>query len=154
VTYRCARLRDDLDYAGAVVLDDATSRAVWRAVRDLAPLQANAADAVWRVSVRPSAGPAVLQTVSIAFGARGFLDWGGGLVWIAGPGTTAAHAAVQTAAKAAVGSWMLMRAAEPLRAAVDVIPPEPEPLARITRRVKAALDPRSILNPGRMYAGL
>jgi glycolate oxidase FAD binding subunit len=49
---------------------------------------------------------------------------------------------------------MLMRASEPLRAAVEVIPPEPEPLARITRRVKAALDPQSILNPGRMYAGL
>ena len=49
---------------------------------------------------------------------------------------------------------MLLRAPEPLRAAVDVIPPEPAPLARITRRVKAALDPHGILNPGRMYAGL
>jgi glycolate oxidase FAD binding subunit len=35
-----------------------------------------------------------------------------------------------------------------------VVPPEPATLARITRRVKAALDPHSILNPGRMYAGL
>jgi len=41
-----------------------------------------------------------------------------------------------------------------LRVAVDVLPPEPEALARITRRVKAALDPQAILNPGRMYAGL
>ncbi len=154
VTYRTAKLRDDLNYAGAALLDDATSRAVWRSVRDVHPLPVDAADAVWRVSVRPSAGPVVLQTLSDAFGARGFLDWGGGLVWLAGPATTAAHAAVQTAAKAAAGSWMLMRAMEPLRAAVDVIPPEAEPLARITRRVKAALDPRSILNPGRMYAGL
>jgi glycolate oxidase FAD binding subunit len=47
-----------------------------------------------------------------------------------------------------------MRAPEPLRVAVDVLPPEAEPLARITRRVKAALDPHAILNPGRMYAGL
>ena len=154
VTYRTARLRDDLKFPGSALLDDATSRAVWRAVRDLVPLRADAADAVWRVSVRPSAGPAVLQALSHAFGADGFLDWGGGLVWLAGPATTAAHAAVQTAAKAAGGSWMLMRAPEPLRVAVDVIPPEAASLARITRRVKAALDPRSILNPGRMYAGL
>jgi glycolate oxidase FAD binding subunit len=154
VAYRTGRLRDDLNYAAADLLDDATSRGVWRAVRDLAPLPADVSDAVWRISVRPSAGPAVLQAVSQAFGARGFLDWGGGLVWIAGPGTSAAHAAVMTAAKAAGGAWTVMRAPEPLRAAVDVIPPEPEPLARITRRVKAALDPQSILNPGRMYAGL
>jgi glycolate oxidase FAD binding subunit len=111
-------------------------------------------DAVWRVSVRPSAGPVVLQTLAAAFGATGFLDWGGGLVWIAGPATTLAHAAVETAAKAAGGTWMLIRAPEALRTAVDVIPPEAEPLATITRRVKAALDPQHVLNPGRMFAGL
>jgi glycolate oxidase FAD binding subunit len=154
VIYRTARLRDDLNHAGAELLDDGASRDVWRSVRDLMPLQASVADAVWRVSVRPSAGPVVLRAVSDAIDARGFLDWGGGLVWLAGPATAAAHAAVQTAAKAAGGSWMLMRAAEPLRASVEVIPPEPEPLSRITRRVKAALDPGGILNPGRMYAGL
>jgi glycolate oxidase FAD binding subunit len=154
VTYRTARLREVLDNAGAAILDDATSREVWQAIRDLAPLAAGSGDAIWRVSVRPSAGPTVLSTVADAFGANGFLDWGGGLVWIAGPATASAHASVEAAARAAGGTWMLMRAAEPLRAAVDVIPPEPEPLARITRRVKAALDPHAILNPGRMYAGL
>ena len=91
-----------------------------------APLRAEAGDAVWRVSVRPSAGPAVLQALRIeACGARGFLDWGGGLVWLAGPATAAAHAAVEAAAQAAGGTWTLMRAPEALRAAVDVIPPKP-----------------------------
>ena len=154
VAYRTAKLRELLGHAGSEILDDATSREIWRAVGDLAPLDADRNAAVWRVSVRPSAGPAVLTAVADGFGASGFLDWGGGLVWIAGPGTQAAHAAVEAAARAAGGTWMLMRAPEPLRAAVHVIPPEPEPLARITRRVKAALDPHAILNPGRMYAGL
>jgi len=85
---------------------------------------------------------------------RGYLDWGGGLVWLAGPATTEAHKAVEAAAKSADGTWTSVRAPEPLRVAVDVLPPEPEALARITRRVKAALDPQAILNPGRMYAGL
>jgi glycolate oxidase FAD binding subunit len=154
VIYRTARLREVLDIAGSEILDDATSRAVWRAIRDLQPLATGSRDAIWRVSVRPSAGPAVLGAVIDAFGANGFLDWGGGLVWIAGPSTASAHSSVEAAARAAGGTWTLMRAAEPLRAAVDVLPPEPEPLARITRRVKAALDPHAILNPGRMYAGL
>jgi glycolate oxidase FAD binding subunit len=154
VAYRTAKLRGEFNYPGAEMLDDATSRAVWRAVRDLVPLAASPVDAVWRVSVRPSVGPVVLQTLATVLGATGFLDWGGGLVWIAGPATTLAHSAVETAAKAAGGTWTLVRAPEALRTAVDVIPPEPEPLAAITRRVKAALDPQHVLNPGRMYAGL
>jgi len=47
-----------------------------------------------------------------------------------------------------------LRGPEPMRAAVDVVPAEPAPLARITRRVKAAMDPDGILNPGRLYPGL
>ena len=117
----------------------------------------------WTSTVTPRSGGCrcglrpvrpVLAAAVDGFDANGFLDWGGGLVWIAGPSTQAAHASVEAAATAAGGTWMLMRAAEPLRAAVQVIPPEPEPMARITRRVKAALDPHAILNPGRMYAGL
>jgi glycolate dehydrogenase FAD-binding subunit len=153
VVYRIAKLRDTLGLHAAEILDDATSRAVWRAVRDTSPLQAPENDAVWRVSVRPSAGPGVLRAVADA-GASGFLDWGGGLVWLAGPADAATHAAVEAAARTAQGTWTLLRAPEPLRAAVQVVPPEPPPLAAITRRVKAALDPRGILNPGRLYAGL
>ncbi len=154
VAYRTARLRAELASFGiAELLDDATSRAVWRAVGSAAPLAAQSSDAVWRVSVRPSAGPAVLRAVA-ASGVQGFLDWGGGLVWLAGPADAATHRAVEQAATAARGTWTLLRGPDALRVAVDVVPPEAAPLARITRRVKAAFDPRGILNPGRLYAGL
>jgi len=153
VAYRTAKLRDTLRLQPAEILDDATSRAVWRAVRDARPLQTPVNDAVWRVSVRPSAGPGVLHAVANA-GASGFLDWGGGLVWLTGPADAATHAAVEAAARTAQGTWTLLRAPESLRAAAQVVPPEPAPLAAITRRVKAALDPRGILNPGRLYAGI
>lgn len=57
VAYRTDKLRAVLaPFGRADILDDATSRAVWRAVRDAAPLHGEAG-AVWRVSVRPSAGP-------------------------------------------------------------------------------------------------
>ena len=153
VAYRTAKMRDTLGFPAAEILHDDASRAVWRAVRDARPLQAAANDAVWRVSVRPSAGPGVLRALADA-GGGGFLDWGGGLVWLAGPADAMTHAAVEAAARTAGGTWTLLRAPEPLRAAVQVVPPEPPALAAITRRVKAALDPRGILNPGRLYAGL
>ncbi len=153
VAYRTAKLRDTLGFSEAAILGEDASRAVWRAVRDARPLQAAANDAVWRVSVRPSAGAQVLRAAASA-GANGFLDWGGGLVWLAGPAEAATHAAVEAAAQAGQGTWTLLRAPEPLRNAMRVVPPEPAPLAAITRRVKAALDPRGILNPGRLYAGL
>jgi glycolate oxidase FAD binding subunit len=154
VAYRTERLRGDLRQPRGEILGDSASRDVWRAIRDRRPLSAEPGDAVWRISVRPSAGPLVLRTLADTISAKGYLDWGGGLVWISAPATTAAHAAVEAVATQAGGTWMLMRGPEALRTAVNVIPPEPEPLARITRRVKAALDPHGILNPGRLYGGL
>ncbi len=153
VRYRLGKLREVLAPFGVVHgLEDGASRALWRDIRDAAPLCAMADQAVWRVSVPPSAAPAVAAKVSDAFDARLLLDWGGGLVWIAGPATPEAHAAVVAASSA--GAFTLFRAPEPLRAAVAVLPPEPAALAAIGARVKAVLDPAGILNPGRMRAGI
>ena len=153
VAYRIGRLKDQFAVPGATTLDTAASREVWRDVRDAHPLAASSRDAVWRVSVRPSAGAAVLDALE-ARGVGGFLDWGGGLVWLVGPADTTTHAAVEAAARASGGTWMLLRAPDALRGAVHVVPDEAAPLARITREVKAAMDPAGILNPGRIYAGL
>ncbi|MBD0271590.1 MAG: FAD-binding oxidoreductase, partial [Acetobacteraceae bacterium] len=100
-----------------------------------------------------SRGPQVAAALRRAFDAKLLLDWGGGLVWIAGPATAEAHGAVATAARAENGVFTLFRAPDSLRAAVAVLPEEPGPLAAIGRRVKAALDPAGVLNPGRMRAG-
>ena len=150
VAYRLGRLATDLATHGpAEVLDDVASKAAWRAIRDAVPLANEPGDAVWRVSVRPSAGPGLVAAITAA-GGRCFLDWGGGLAWVAGP--PGMHDAVRAAAGR--GTWTVMRAPEPLRAAMHVVPPEVSALAAITRRVKAAMDPAGILNPGRVYAGL
>jgi glycolate oxidase FAD binding subunit len=146
--YRIGRLQAEL---GGTIVADAQSRAAWAGVRDATALPAAEDDAVWRVSVRPSAGPAVVDALD---GAKFLLDWGGGLVWVAGAADEAMHRRVARAAAVSGGTWTLFRAPEPLRASLDVIPPEATELAKITRRVKAAFDPKGIFNPGRLYAGL
>jgi glycolate oxidase FAD binding subunit len=154
VAYRLERLAEALAPHGAVtrIAGDA-SRALWQGVRDAALLGATPQDAIWRISVRPSKGAGVAAALEAAFGARLLLDWGGGLLWVAGPATEAAHAALVATTVAAEGSYTLFRAPDPLRAAVAVIPPEAAGLAAIAARVKAAMDPAAILNPGRMRAG-
>jgi glycolate oxidase FAD binding subunit len=148
VTYRSEKLAGQLREFGVVeIVQGEESLALWRRVRDCDMLVQG--EALWRVSVRPSSGPAVLRAGQAA-GLEGLLDWGGGLVWLSGP--AAAHDAVCAAALAAGGVWWLMRAPEPMRAAVQVVPPEPPALAALSRRVKESFDPRGIFNPGRMRA--
>jgi len=129
------------------------SRALWRAVREGAPLASDRTRVLWRCSVPPSAGPALAAAVSRAVDARSFFDWGGGLVWLAVPGAGDGGAAVIRAAVAASGGHAtLLRAPDALRAAIPVFEPQAPALAALTRRVKDAFDPKRILNRGRMYA--
>lgn len=154
VAYRSGRLAEDLARHGEPrIVEAAESRALWAGIRDAGPLGARPEEAIWRLSVRPSAGPSAMEAAR-GVGGRAFLDWGGGLAWVAAPAEAAAHAALAAAAAAVGGTCTLFRAPEALRLAVAVVPEEPAPLAAIARRVKAALDPAGILNPGRMRAGL
>ncbi len=150
---RLAKLRAVVEPFGPVdLLDDPPSRALWQAIREGRFLEPG--EAVWRLSVRPGAAAGVAAALAQAFGARPQFDWGGGLLWVAGPATEAAHLAVAGAVARAGGTYQLFRAPEALRAAVAVIPEEAPALAAIGRRVKAALDPAGVLNPGRMRVGL
>ena len=80
-----------------------------------------------------------------------FYDWAGGLVWLALPGAPDAdHARVRRAVGEAGHATLILAPAE-VRAAVPVFQPQPEPLARLARRIKESFDPARILNPGRMY---
>jgi len=152
VTYRMEKLRGVLGSFGTQrVIEDAESRAFWRGVREVEPLQAIPGEAIWRVSVRPSAGPRIAAAAD-ALGGRAMLDWDAGLVWIAASPNTANHAAISAAAEAEAGTAMLFRAPESLRLAVPVLPEETAPLAKISARVKEALDPGGLFNPGHLRA--
>jgi glycolate oxidase FAD binding subunit len=61
--------------------------------------------------------------------------------------------AIREAIKGA-GHATLIRASAALRASAAVFEPLEPDLAALTRRIKESFDPKRILNPGRMYAGV
>ncbi|HET8726438.1 MAG TPA: glycolate oxidase subunit GlcE [Alphaproteobacteria bacterium] len=142
-------------YGPVEELDAEESVAFWREVRDVRWF-ADGDRIVWKLSVPPTGGPAVAAAIGIA-GEHCF-DWGGGLVWLAldpdAAGEDGGAARVRAALAPAGGHATLIRAADTLRASVDVFQPQPEPLAALSARVKQGFDPKRILNPGRMFAGV
>ncbi|WP_042695782.1 glycolate oxidase subunit GlcE [Azospirillum sp. B506] len=149
VAARVTMLREELRADAVLGRDE--SLAVWREVRDGAGVGKGGDDQLWKLSVPPSAGPSTVEAVRRTLDVDAFYDWGGGLVWLAAPPDSGA--AIR-AALSAGGHATLVRAPESVRAATDVFQPLPEPLMALSRRVKESFDPKGILKPGRMYAGL
>lgn len=153
---RARGLVDELAVAGtAWSLEGEASRTLWAEVRDVTLLAEPEARSVWKISTAPTAGTALFETLAAELDAHGYLDWSGGLVWLAVDGGEDAGAAVVRDALAKLGGHAtLVRAPATLRAAVDVFEPPGRHVAALTRRLKTSFDPKRILNPGRMYAGI
>jgi glycolate oxidase FAD binding subunit len=134
----------------------ADSRTFWRSVRDGAPFWADGswgAWPLWRVSITPARGAAF--AAMLPPGAQFYYDWAGGLIWTALPPSANAGAlTVRRAAAATGGHATLVRAPVATRAAVEVFEPQSGALGAVTRRVKDSFDPKGVLNPGRMWAGV
>ncbi len=155
VFYRSGAVRKHLAAFGAgEELQGGDAVALWRELRDVAFFQDDARP-VWRLSVTPTASAQVAAKVLAATGGEVLFDWGGGLVWLAAePRADAGHEAIRAAVGQIGGRATLVRAEPEIRTAVPVFHPQPPALAALTRRVKESFDPKCILNPGRMYAGL
>ena len=88
-------------------------------------------------------------------GAAWFSDWAGGLIWLQLPVSDDAGAEVVRATVGVAGGHAtLVRAGQEVRAAVPVFHPQPDAIAALSLRLKESFDPKHILNPGRMYAGV
>lgn len=144
------------DFGAIEHLDAETSRALWRAIRDVKPFAAtgiHASRPLWRISVPPSRGHEI--GVMITPAAQIFYDWAGGLVWVLMPPSDDAGAGPIHAAAAQLGGHAtLVRADAATRASVDVFPRQEAGVAALNRRVKDGFDPKGIFNPGRMWAGV
>jgi glycolate oxidase FAD binding subunit len=144
VSYRLARLRDLLAGFGEVTITGPFAPAGhWDAVRDLTQWAGTPED-VWRLSVRPSDAPGIIDRLPEPH--RSMLDWGGGLIWAAvAPGTD-----LRAHLGPIKGHATLIRASDATRARIPPFPPEPGPVAALSAGLRAKFDPRGILNPGLM----
>ncbi len=153
VSYRCDRLTNELkDFGRAERLDPATSHNVWARVRDVAPLVEPKADVIWKLSIAPSKTPPVLKALREAgLSFRHMLDWGGGLVWIQTQCIgDAGQAVIRQALHGTGGYATLVRASDEIRSTCDSFEPLTPSVQALSERVRAALDPKRIFNPGLM----
>jgi glycolate oxidase FAD binding subunit len=136
---------------GGTPLADAAS--FWAAVREQTHeffARRDAEAPLWRISVQPTAPYADL-------GGEQLLEWGGALRWLkpsargSDPARAQEAARLRDWAKRYGGHATLFRSADKT---VGVFQPLAAPAMALHRRLKAAFDPVSILNPGRMYPGL
>jgi glycolate oxidase FAD binding subunit len=156
VVHRSGMLTALLKSLGAAeTLPAEISREVWRAIRDVAPFADGGTAPVWRISTAPMQGATLAAGIAAAAGGSWYLDWGGGLIWMSlPPSDDAAVGKLRPMVAKAGGHATLLRAPAAIRAAVAVFEPQDEGVAALSRRVKESFDPKGILNPGRMWAGV
>jgi len=152
VAARLDRLRDVLPGAWETSeLEEARSKPVWKQIGDVAPF-AGGTRPLWKISAAPMAGHDVAAMVLRKVHGEVFYDWQGGLVWLQldDENDAAAGLVRETVAKCGGGHATLIRASDEIRRAVPVFQPQAAPVAALAERVRAALDPAGVFNPGRM----
>jgi glycolate oxidase FAD binding subunit len=123
---------------GGEALPTAEADPFWQDLREQRLAFFGGEDALWRLSLPAVAGPLRLP-------GRQLIEWGGAQRWLK---SAAPAVRIREAATAVGGHATLFRSGSK---DVGVFQPLPSPLMDLHRRLKAAFDPRGILNPGRLY---
>jgi glycolate oxidase FAD binding subunit len=142
-------------FGPVAILDAKESGELWRDVREVRAFAVESARErpLWRISTAPGLGHRIADLITPA--AQMFYDWAGGLAWVAMPVPDEPNAAsIRRAVAETGGHATLIRAPAAVRAAAEVFEPEPPGLAAVSKRIKESFDPKGVLNPGRMWAGV
>ena len=100
---------------------------------------------IWRVMIARTEAPRVAKELN----ARHWLgDWAGAVLWLAADPSEGPR--IRAVAARAHGQAMLLRGSAQSRASLGLFAPQPQALAALGRSVKAAFDPLSLFNPGRL----
>lgn len=135
-----AGVRAAVTSVGGDRLEEAEATDFWRQLREqVLPFFAGT-DPVWRVSVPPACPPLRGQDCLV--------DWCGGLRWLRGEPDPAV---IQRIAAERGGHASLFRGGD---RDGEVFHPLPAPLLALHQRIKRAMDPAGVFNPGRLYRDL
>lgn len=124
-------------------IEGAEADNVWCDIRSAALL--NDGGSLWRINISPSRSCMLVNTLE-PMGARWFLDWAGGLVWLSFDGDPRS---VRTAAERVDGHAMLVRSTSEIRASIPMQHPRPASVNVLERRVRHAFDPLGVFETGR-----
>lgn len=140
VDYRARQLAELFAESSVRIDNDPTSVAArWVQIRDVQPLQ-NAAGDIWRISCKPSDAPSLVGKLKPL---AHLYDWGGGLVRALLP--------EGTDARLQLGHFDGHATRERGNGTTPVFPPEPAPVAALSRAIRQRFDPRGIFNPGTFH---
>ncbi|MCY4458831.1 MAG: FAD-binding protein [Albidovulum sp.] len=147
VKYRAGKLRDLLRGYGDIDVEFDQERvdATWRSIRDAERFSASVGD-IWRISVKPSDAPGIVEKAAGLERADAMFDWGGGLVWMLVPEGTPLRDLLGDFS----GHATLVRASPETSSRVRTFQPLPPAHAGIASALRRQFDPRGILNPGLM----
>ena len=152
VEHHCQGLQG-LTNKQAVFLEDADSQVLWDAIRELKPLPVTSQTNLWRISIPPTAAPDVWQEFRVLGATQGFMDWGGGLLWVLLP-TSRRGQRTHEISQNHGGHARLIRRGNDVYEGEVVFPPLDPVKEELHKNLKQAFDPAGILNPGRMYPEL
>ena len=127
------------------------SNALWRALRDAAPVAAS--PVLLKLSLPPTWAPAVADALAARQIHAWYLDTGGAWFWIGVESAAAVELvqALRDLLRPVGGSVVIMRAPAATKSAISVLTPQPPALAALTGRLKQSFDPLCLFNPGRLY---
>lgn len=128
------------------------SAAFWRRQRDLSDFASDPAACVWRLLLPASKAALVVA----AIGGEVLYDWGGSQVFIKTPLACAQSQAnrFRSLAEEAGGSACLFKAPADLRLRVGAFQSRPRAHQDLVERIRWSFDPNSVLNPGKLAAGI
>ena len=121
------------------------SRITWKRIKNCAVFSLDPATVLWRISVAPMQGAAVVSRIAAVVECEYYFDWAGGLIWLAVPPNFDVRSCFSE------GHAMLFKAPAELRERAPVFQPQSPALAALSTRIKSSFDPAGKLNRGRMY---